>query len=96
MLAIVVPSYELWTHVDQLFIYLAKEARKTRTWITSMKPTKETMEGHRWGFRGFYKRGDPSIIMSKSNIYGERLDPLHSAMGQWKQKRAALHKGNKT
>ena len=44
--------------------YLAKEARRTRTWKTSMKPTDEAMEGHRGGFRGFYKRVDPSIIMS--------------------------------
>ena len=51
-MAIVVPSYELWTHVDQLFIYLAKEARKTRTRITSMKPTKETTEGKHWDSEG--------------------------------------------
>ena len=52
MLTIVVPSYDLWTNVDQLFIYLAKEARKTRTWIISMKPTKEKMEGQRWDSEG--------------------------------------------
>ena len=43
--------------------YLAKEARRTRTWKTSMKPTNETTEGQQWGFRGFYKRVDPSIYI---------------------------------
>ena len=34
------------------------------------------------GFRGFYKRVDPSIIMFDSNIYGRAAGPPHSAMGQ--------------
>ena len=34
------------------------------------------------GFRGFYKRVDPSIIMSKSNTYGRAAGLPHSAMGQ--------------
>ena len=38
--------------MDQLFIYLAKEASKNRTGRTSMKPTKETMEGQRWDSEG--------------------------------------------
>ena len=66
--------------MDQSFIYLAKEANEQ-----DLENKHETHQGDdggaAMGFRGFYKRVDPSIIMSKSNTFGRAAGPPHSAMG---------------